>query len=66
MTDHLTIHRGRIVEPRHLRLVTTWPDETDTDQHYADDGNPIASAVMVSLTMLALCGFIGFVIWAAT
>lgn len=62
MTDHLTIHRGRIVEPRHLQLVTAWPDESDTDQHYADDGNPLA----VAFCCILLVAFLGFTMWAAT
>ncbi|RRQ26278.1 hypothetical protein DK926_18700 [Rhodococcus sp. Eu-32] len=66
MNGHLTVDRGRIVEPRHLTLVVSndWPDEADTDVHYADDGNPIAAAAWSAVTTLALIGFIGGLIWA--
>jgi hypothetical protein len=61
--DHLTIHRGSVVEPRHLSLVVsnTWPDENDEDRHYEVDGNPLA-AVFWYFTLI---GFLGFLIWAA-
>ncbi|ORI13467.1 hypothetical protein [Rhodococcus sp. 1168] len=62
MIYHLTIDHGDIVAPRHLRIITTgWPDETDTDQHYVDDGNPIAAAFWLAI----LTASIGFLIWAA-
>lgn len=66
MSDHLTIDRGDIVEPRHLALVVSndRPDESDTDVHYADDGNPIAAAALCTVTTLALIAFIGGLIWA--
>lgn len=64
MINHLSIDRGRIVEPRHLHLVASndWPDHEDTDTHYADDGNPLAAAFWCIVLSLFL-GFIGWVVF---
>ena len=60
MIDHLTISHGRIVEPRHLHLVPSWPDESDVDTHYdVQQSNPVATAVVLA----ALSLFLGGLAW---
>lgn len=66
--DHLAIHRGSVVEPRHLSLVVsnTWPDEDDIDIY---DDEPIRQAVKQpvdvwsALTLIGLGAFIVACIW---
>lgn len=57
--DHLTVVHGDIVEPRRLWLASSndWPDESDTDQHYAEClavTNPIQTALACVAVMLII------------